>query len=64
MITVVLHIYYNNNIKSFRIQFCVIIFVTSLYLLMVSTRENVVSLCKSDDPSFIVNYFIKLWQRY
>ena len=64
MITVVLHIYYNNNIKVLGYNFCVIIFVTSLNLSMVSTRENVVSLCKSDDPLFIVNYFIKLWQRY
>ena len=62
MIIVVSHIYIYiyNNIKSLGYNFCVIIFVTSLNLLIVSTRKNVVSSCKSNDLSLSVNYFIKL----
>ena len=62
MIIVVLHIY--NNIKSLGYNFCVIVFVIFLNLLIVSTRKNVVNSCKSNDLSLIVNYFIKLWQMF
>ena len=38
------------------------IFVTTLNLSIVSTWEDIVSSSESDDPSLIVNYFVKLWQ--
>ena len=59
MIIVVLHIYII-ILKVLRYNFCVIIFVTSLNLLIVKTRQKVVSSCKSNNLSLIVNYVIKL----